>query len=312
MLVLDSLSRQTCDTDVEALLEKCVVEGSSPKLYKIRKVIEVIEGLKAAGNRWAAVRKHAQHIVVIIGPKGNKCVNEGGLDQLLMSLKECELKTLTLSSRGHQIDKTRVREVTFRVRNKVTRIEVDYDTQRLAVHKTITLFEFSGSAADKHIFRIRNAHPELAAAIGDPIKINGVGTPTLCAGFETMLQIMAMLPSNDTVVEFRSKCTEDLIRQMKGDLTLIDEIKHNNAVLEETDVIVAVRKGTDIVKSVRGGGACKTCNRTETQNMIKRKIAELEELKTDALKRKAHCEQDFEEYASTQKRLRSQLLHLIV
>jgi hypothetical protein len=57
---------------------------------------------------------------------------------------------------------------------------------------------------------------------------------------------------------------------------------------------------------------CKTCKRTETQNTIKRRIAELEELKTDALKRKAQAHQDLEEYASTQKRLRSQLLHLIV
>ena len=39
MLVLDSLSRQTCDTDVEPLLEKCVVEGSSPKLDKINRIL---------------------------------------------------------------------------------------------------------------------------------------------------------------------------------------------------------------------------------------------------------------------------------
>jgi hypothetical protein len=112
--------------------------------------------------------------------------------------------------------------------------QVDYRTQRLSVREVIQIFEFSETAADKHIVHIKKAHPELAAAMGDPMKIDGFGKAKVCTDLSTMLQIIGMLPSNDAVIKFRSKCSEDLVRQMKGDLTLIKQIEHNHAVLEET------------------------------------------------------------------------------
>ena len=111
--------------------------------------------------------------------------------------------------------------------------QVDYRTQRLPVREVIEMFKFSETAADKHIVHIKKAHPELAAAMG-PMKIDGHGKAKVCTDLSTMLQIIGMLPSNDAVIKFRSKCSEDLVRQMKGDLTLIKQIEHNHAVLEET------------------------------------------------------------------------------
>jgi hypothetical protein len=42
--------------------------------------------------------------IVIQGPTGSLCVREEGLEKLLMSMKECEAKTVALFKRGTTLD----------------------------------------------------------------------------------------------------------------------------------------------------------------------------------------------------------------
>ena len=111
---------------------------------------------------------------------------------------------------------------------------MDYLTQRIPVNDTLRVFGFNEFAADKIILRMKTTQPELVVAIGNKMQVNGFGQPKLCADLKTMIQIVLVLPRNGMVIAFRSKCAEDLAHQMTGDLTLIQEIMHNHAVLEET------------------------------------------------------------------------------
>jgi hypothetical protein len=111
--------------DVERQLDECAVVGSSPKTYRVVKVIEIIEGVKntVAASRWASIKKQAGDIA-IPGHRGAICVNEEGLEKVLLLTKECELKTVALSTRGHVIDETKVREVILHAGNTEISVQV--------------------------------------------------------------------------------------------------------------------------------------------------------------------------------------------
>jgi hypothetical protein len=112
--------------------------------------------------------------------------------------------------------------------------QVDYLTQRLPINTTIRVFGFSDHAAELLIINIKDSNPEIALAIGDAIKVNGTGNRRLCASLETMLEILWMLPRNPKTMAFRSKCATDIVRQMKGDLAMIDELERNHRTLQDT------------------------------------------------------------------------------
>jgi hypothetical protein len=221
--------------DVERRLNQCAVVGTAPKMYRVTRVIEIIEGAKPtiAQNRWTSIKKRVGDLATFkFG--GNVCVGEADLDKILLLTKECESKTLALSSRGHVIDDAKVRQITLHAGEKKLSIQVDYLTQRLPINEMLQIFEFSEAAAEKILVRLKTTHPELVAAIGDPMKINGFGKSKFCADLKTTMLILWMLPPNERVVAFRSKCVDDIMRQMKGDLSLIGEIENNHAVLEDT------------------------------------------------------------------------------
>ena len=91
------------------------------------KVIEALEDLenKAATNRWTALKGRAGN-VTILGPGGIICVSEECLEKLLMVMKECEFKTTALSSRGHAIDETKVRQITLHAGNNQISVQVKH------------------------------------------------------------------------------------------------------------------------------------------------------------------------------------------
>jgi hypothetical protein len=84
------------------------------------------------------------------------------------------------------------------------------------------------------------------------------------------------------------------------------------AEVRASDIIVNVREIKDTVRAVRGGGVCKICNHTETQGMLSRQLAEFEETRTNALKRKAQAHKDVEDASSAIKQTRAKLLRMIV
>jgi hypothetical protein len=116
---------------LEARLAGCAVARSSPTIYLVLKVIEVIEKTNewkknTAGNRWVAIKKIAENIVVSTGPKKSVCVDEENLGKLLMLLKESENKTLALSTRGHLIDETKVRLITLHADDEEISVQVKH------------------------------------------------------------------------------------------------------------------------------------------------------------------------------------------
>jgi hypothetical protein len=233
----NDLSSQASN-DVASRLESCTFKDISQKRYKVVEVIATIEGLnrKAAANRWASMKKKL-NLVTIPGPQRYVCVDEEGLNTLLMSTTECESKTLALSTRGHSIDKTKTREIVIHAGVREVSVQVDYATQKLPVKSVISAFGFSEKAADMQIIRIKEASAQLAIAIGAPMRVNGSGQPKLCADLATIIQMIWMMPRNKQVDDYRMKCARDIVRMMKGDITLVDEIERNNAIYEATGVL---------------------------------------------------------------------------
>ena len=101
----------------------------------------------------------------------------------------------------------------------------------------VQLFGFSLNAALFQIATIKAANPEITAAIGDPIRVNGVGHAKLCADLDTLLQILWWLPRNARTTAFREQCAQDIVRQMKGDSSMIAQLEHNRANLKHTELV---------------------------------------------------------------------------
>jgi hypothetical protein len=110
------------------------------------------------------------------------------------------------------------------------------------------------------INKLRDEDSELASAIGSPTLVNGTGHKKHCAHLREMLQILWMLPRNAHTRAFRNKCATDIVRQMQGDLTMIEELERNKATLEETSGLhfyenraAAVTNGVPSMDQVFGG-----------------------------------------------------------
>ena len=99
---------------------------------------------------------------------------------------------------------------------------------------TLHLFGFSESATENLLVDYRRRYPDIFENIGDAIQVNGVGNYKLCADLKTMLRILWLLPPNARTAAFRLKCAEDILRQMKGDPSLVAELRRNHAVLQST------------------------------------------------------------------------------
>lgn len=99
---------------------------------------------------------------------------------------------------------------------------------------TIHLLGFSKDMAEYHIINIKHTHPDIAVALGKPVKVNGVGNAKLCADLATMMQILWLLPRTDRTSAFRLKCANDIVRQMKGDASLIVDLEQNRQTLQQT------------------------------------------------------------------------------
>jgi len=82
---------------------------------------------------------------------------------------------------------------------------------------------------------MKSNYPDIGEALGPPIQVNGVGNYKLCADLSTMLRILWLLPTNPRTAAFRLKCAEDILRQMKGDPSLVAELQRNRALLQETN-----------------------------------------------------------------------------
>jgi hypothetical protein len=111
---------------------------------------------------------------------------------------------------------------------------VDYKSQRLPLIETVQLFGFSHHAAELAVNAIKARDAEIAGMIGNPMKINGVGHERLCADLNAVIIVLQQLPNTERVRAYRRKCADDLVRQMKGDPTLVDQIAHNHSVLQHT------------------------------------------------------------------------------
>ena len=119
---------------VEARLEEFVVAGSSSKIYQIVKVIEAIERVdnQTAKNRWSSLKNRASSIT-ISGPRGSKCVREHCLDKLIILMKECESKTLALTTRGYAIDQRKLRHITLHAGDKQISVQVICDMSTVSI-----------------------------------------------------------------------------------------------------------------------------------------------------------------------------------
>jgi hypothetical protein len=115
--------------------------------------------------------------------------------------------------------------------------QVDYHSQRIPINEMIVLLEFSPHAAEQQLIDIRERHPEIALAIGLPIRVNGAGHAKLCADLSTMMQILWLLPANERTSAFRLKCADDVCRQLSGDPTLVVEMERNRKALIATEGI---------------------------------------------------------------------------
>ena len=111
---------------------------------------------------------------------------------------------------------------------------MDYESQRLPLVETVQLFGFSHHAAELAVNAIKARDSEIAEMIGNPMKINGVGKAKLCADLRATMIVLQQLPLTERVRVYRRKCADDLVRQMQGDLTLVDQIAHNHSVFHHT------------------------------------------------------------------------------
>ena len=103
----------------------------------------------------------------------------------------------------------------------------------LPVADTIKVFGFTQDSTDKRIAEIKHSHPDIAALLIET-NVNGVGNAKLCAALPTMMQILWLLPTNPRTSAFRMKCANDIVRQMKGDASLLIELEHNHQTLQQT------------------------------------------------------------------------------
>ena len=111
---------------------------------------------------------------------------------------------------------------------------MDSLTQKFSIHEVFVSFGLSTSAAEQQITTIRAKYPGLAEAVGSPMYVNGMNHAKLCADLETMLQFVWLLPSSPLTVAFRRKCATDIARQLRGDISLVEQIESNHATLEQT------------------------------------------------------------------------------
>ena len=111
---------------------------------------------------------------------------------------------------------------------------MDSLTQKFGIHDVFVSFGLSTSAAEQQITTIRAKYPGLAEAVGSPMYVNGMNHAKLCADLETMLQFVWLLPSSPLTVAFRRKCATDIARQLRGDISLVEQIESNHATLEQT------------------------------------------------------------------------------
>jgi hypothetical protein len=90
--------------DIAKKLELCVVNGSSPKVFGVIKVIKAIEGCydSKASERWATIQTNNYKIQTFAHME-EEVILEKDLDKLLLSTAECEYKTMVLSLRGYQV-----------------------------------------------------------------------------------------------------------------------------------------------------------------------------------------------------------------
>lgn len=107
----------------------------------------------------------------------------------------------------------------------------------MSIKEVVVAFGFTINAAELQIMSIKAKYPEIAEAIGAPMRVNGINQAKLCAGIELMLQLIWMLPSNQLTTAFRLKCAQDIARQLRGDISLVDQIERNHAILENTGAI---------------------------------------------------------------------------
>jgi hypothetical protein len=175
------------------------------------------------------------------------CVREKDIALLIHQLRECTNKTNALAELGVQPDDSKIREVVLHADGHEVRIEVrsvrcvcsrcrqvDYVTQRLPVGDTLHLFGFSETSTDNLLVEYRHRYPDIFESIGAAIQVNGVGNLKLCADLKTMLRILWLLPTNARTAAFRLKCAEDILRQMRGDVSLVAELRRNHEVLQST------------------------------------------------------------------------------
>ena len=111
---------------------------------------------------------------------------------------------------------------------------MDYRTQRLPIREIVELLDFSPEQTEERVTHIMKHCPEIARAVGKAIQVNKVGKSRYCADLKTMLMIAWMLPVNPSVLSFYNKCGDDLVRQMKGDPTLVAQMMKNRQTLLAT------------------------------------------------------------------------------
>jgi hypothetical protein len=217
--------------DIANKLELCVVNGSSPKVFGVIKVIKAIEGCydSKASERWATIRTNNYEIQTFAHME-EEVILEKDLDKLLLSTAECEYKTMVLALRGYQVDFTKVRQISVHEEDMKFCINVDYQTQRLCISEMIGIFGFKTEDTKRLLRRMKKAEPSLSNAIGHPIHVNGNGPIKCCASLETTMQILLMLPGNEL---YHLKCANAIVLQMKGDSGLIERLLKEVSVLPE-------------------------------------------------------------------------------
>jgi hypothetical protein len=101
----------------------------------------------------------------------------------------------------------------------------------VAVSDALAPFGISWSATKKMLQKMRDENWDLAEKIKN-IRLGGRGQKRSCVTLETLTLILVRLPYKGPARAFADKCARDLVRQMKGDPTLIDEIIRNREGLE--------------------------------------------------------------------------------
>ena len=114
--------------------------------------------------------------------------------------------------------------------------QVDKTTDMICIEDMVTATGHNWNAAYKQIMIFIKNEPEMKAKVKFT-KLNGKGMKKYCTNLETMLVILWKLPYKDAMRAFASKCAKDLVRQMKGDPSLIDEINRNHENLQATGTL---------------------------------------------------------------------------